>query len=99
MPCLTSVRRKVYADPAAKISGIIAGNNANPLVGTLGLSVRVIQPPPDLPKNERAAPSRPPRGEEVGEKAIVLTPLLHNSLTPKEKTNVLTPYCLNSFTT
>ncbi len=42
MPCLTSVRRKVYADPAAKISGIIAGNNANPLVGTLGLSVRVI---------------------------------------------------------
>ena len=53
MPCLTSVRRKVYADPAAKISGIIAGNNANPLVGTLGLSVRVIQPPPDLPEGRR----------------------------------------------
>ena len=94
MPCLTSVRRKVYADPAAKISGIIAGNNDNPLVGTLGLSVRVIQPPPDLPK----APSRPPRGEEVGEKAIVLTPLLHNSLTPKKKTIVFNSInSLNSF--
>ena len=83
MPCLTSVRRKVYADPAAKISGIIAGNNANPLVGTLGLSVRVIQPPPDLPE-----------GRGMNERANVLTPLLHNSLTPKEKTNVF-----NSFTT
>ena len=38
---LTSVRRKVYAEPALKILGIITGNNAHPRVGTLGLSVRV----------------------------------------------------------
>ena len=31
----------MYADPAAKISGIITENNAHPRVGTLGLSVRV----------------------------------------------------------
>ena len=28
--CLTSVRRKVYAEPALKILGIITGNNAHP---------------------------------------------------------------------
>ena len=41
--------------------------------------------PPSLPENEKAAPSQPPRGEEIGRKANVLTPLLHNSLTPEVK--------------
>ena len=50
--------------------------------------VQTSWPPRGDARSERPgnpAPSRPPRGEEIGKKANVLTPLLHNSITPKGK--------------